>query len=175
MDQVVEQSLIDKARAGDAASFTALLEQHYDLIYRVAWKACGNVSDAEDVAQEVCIKLGTSLSNFEGRSKFSSWLYRITLNAARDFLRKKKDHAPLDGIKDTADGNVPTDEQLEMKQLWSLVRKLPERQSSAVLLVYGEGRSHAEAGKILECKEGTISWALSEARKTLGDWLQSDG
>lgn len=174
MDHVVEQPMLVKAIAGDASAFSALLELHYDLIYSVAWKVAGNDADAEDIAQDVCIKLGKSLSSFEGRSKFTSWLYRVTLNTANDHLKRRKDHTVVEAAERVPDDHASAEEDIENSQLWQLVRKLPERQREAVVLVYSEGHSHADAAEILGCKEGTISWALSEARTTLKDWLKSD-
>ena len=81
------RALVLRAQRGDAQAFGELLESHYDLIHRTAWKWCGNRADAEDIAQDVCVKLGSVLAGFDHRSAFSSWLYRITLNAVRDLQR----------------------------------------------------------------------------------------
>ena len=80
-------ALVDKAKAGDRPAFSQLVETHYDFIFRTACKWTGKKSDAEDIAQEVCIKLATAIKSFDGRSAFHSWLYRVTLNMVRDMQR----------------------------------------------------------------------------------------
>ncbi len=175
MDQPVKQTLVDRAVAGDGQAFAKLIEAHYDQIYKVAWKWCGNGVDAEDIAQEVCIKLGQSIAKFSGKSKFSTWLYRITLNTARDNQRKRKYEGDLSDADDMAADVVAADKVIENNQLWQMVSRLKPKERDAILLVYSEGLSHAEAGEIMDCKEGTVSWQISEAKKHLKKWLKSDG
>ena len=67
------RALVVRAQNGDPEAFGELIEDHYDLIYRTAWKWCGNRADAEDIAQDVCVKLGQAIAGFDGRSAFSSW------------------------------------------------------------------------------------------------------
>src|ERR1700712_4760322 len=80
-------ALVGRAKGGDRLAFEQLVEQHYDFIFRTACKWTGKRSDAEDVAQEVCIKLATAIHSFDGRSAFTSWLYRVTINMVRDMQR----------------------------------------------------------------------------------------
>ena len=125
-------------------------------------------SEAEDVAQEVCIRLANAIRGFKGASRFGTWLYTVTLNAARDQMRKRRraewrdaaylrERAVLEG-----DGGEDDNEEL-----WQAVRQLPDKQRDAVLLIYGEGLSHAAAAEVLGCAETTISWHVHEARKRL--------
>ncbi|HEY4201877.1 MAG TPA: RNA polymerase sigma factor [Devosiaceae bacterium] len=171
MDARIDSSeLVKRASNGDGEAFAELIEQHYDLIYRTAYKWCGNGSDAEDIAQDVCIKLASVLKSFDGRSAFSSWLYRITLNAVRDLQRSRTRRSrqvealalvtPEDSAPDQEDATAAG-------ELWAAVRRLPEQQRDAVLLVYAEEMSHAAAGEIMGCKEATVSWHIHEAKKTL--------
>ena len=88
--QAITQALVARARNGDGQAFAQLLEEHYERIYRTAWKWCGNGDDAEDVAQEVCIKLGQAIAGFDGRSACSSWDDRLTPNAVRDLQRSRQ-------------------------------------------------------------------------------------
>jgi len=81
------EALVRRARNGDPNAFAELVETHYDRIYRTAWRWCGSRDDAEDIAQNVCSKLGTAIAGFDGRTAFSSWVDRIALNAVRDWLR----------------------------------------------------------------------------------------
>ena len=166
----VTRALVVRAQNGDAEAFGELIEDHYDLIHRTAWKWCGNRADAEDIAQDVCVKLGTAIAGFDGRSAFSSWVYRITLNAVRDMQRsgrRRGRHA--DAYAEVTPEVQPAsqEEAATNRQLWDAVRRLPDKQRDAVLLVYAEELSHAAAAEIMGIKEATVSFHVHEARKTL--------
>lgn len=168
--QAVTRALVVRAQNGDPAAFGDLLEEHYDLIHRTAWKWCGNRADAEDIAQDVCVKLGSVLAQFDGRSAFSSWVYRITLNAVRDLQRagaRRGKHA--DAYAEVTPGEQPAEQEeaATSGQLWQAVRQLPDQQRDAVLLVYAEELSHAAAAEIMGIKEATVSYHVHAARKTL--------
>ncbi|WP_414650167.1 RNA polymerase sigma factor [Devosia sp.] len=168
--QALTRALVARAQNGDAEAFGELVEDHYDLIHRTAWKWCGNRADAEDIAQEVCIKLGAALAGFDGRSAFSSWVYRITLNAVRDMQRAgKRRGRHAEAYRDIRPEDQPAEQEeaATSRQLWAAVRALPEKQRDAVLLVYAEELSHAAAAEIMGIREATVSWHVHEARKTL--------
>lgn len=168
--EVPDTSLALLAARGDRQAFAQLVERHYDYIYRIACKWTGKASDAEDVAQDVCIKLGAAIRSFDGRAAFTSWLYRVVLNAVRDMQRARSrrgrymeryaEVAPDEALPDQEDATA-------MAEIWAAVRKLPDQQRDAVLLVYAEEMTHAQAGEIMGCKETTVSWHIHEARKTL--------
>ncbi len=80
--------ILDKACQGDRNAFSALVEMHYDFIHAVAWRWCGTQGDAEDIAQDVCIRLAKAIRSFKGQSAFRTWLYTLTLNAVRDHQRR---------------------------------------------------------------------------------------
>lgn len=164
------EALVRRAQNGDAKAFAELIGDQYDRIYRTAWRWCGNGHDAEDIAQDVCVRLGDAIKSFDGRSAFSSWVYRITLNMVRDAQRTgRRRGAYLDAYAEIA----PTEEAAMQEdaatssQLWDAVRRLPEKQRDAVLLVYAEELNHAQAAEIMGIKEATVSFHVHEARKTL--------
>lgn len=168
--QAIVEALVVRARNADRVAFAELIELHYDRIYRMAWRWCGHRDDAEDIAQDVCIRIGQSIGGFDGRSAFSSWVYRITLNMVRDWQRagarrSRQAHA----LTEVAPGQAAPEQEdaVTSGQLWAAVRGLPEKQRDAVLLVYAEELSHAEAAMIMGIKEATVSFHVHEARKTL--------
>jgi len=166
----VTRALVVRAQNGDAEAFGELIEDHYDLIHRTAWKWCGSRTDAEDIAQDVCVKLGQAIRQFDGRSAFSSWVYRITLNAVRDVQRSASRRARhADAYAEVTPDEYEADQEAAAtsRQLWEAVRRLPEKQRDAVLLVYAEELSHAAAADIMGIKEATVSFHVHEARKTL--------
>ncbi len=163
-------ALVQRAKDGDRLAFSQLVEKHYDFIFRTACKWTGKKSDAEDIAQEVCIKLATAIQSFDGRSAFTSWLYRVTLNMVRDMQRsttrrgKNVDAYALIHPEDDPGGQ---EEATTAREIWTAVGALPEKQREAVMLVYAEDMNHADAAEIMGCKEATVSWHIHEAKKTL--------
>jgi RNA polymerase sigma-70 factor (ECF subfamily) len=167
---LADTELVARARAGELEAFSRLIERHYDFIFRVACKWSGRRSDAEDVAQEVCIKLATAISSFDGRAAFTSWLYRVTLNAVRDLQRSQTRRGRhVDAFAQVSPDSAPPDQEdaTAVSELWAAVQMLPEKQREAVMLVYAEDMNHAAAAEIMGCKESTVSWHVHEAKKTL--------
>lgn len=169
-EQVDFDELVKAASAGDRAAFAQIVDLQYGFILRVAYKWLGDQQDAEDVTQTVVIKLAQAIGQFDFRSKFSSWLYRITLNAVRDHQRvagrQGRSVAALSLVAPTAAPSSQEDE-LAINEVWAAVRQLPDKQRDAVLMVYGEEMSHAECASVMGCKESTVSWHVHEAKKTL--------
>jgi RNA polymerase sigma-70 factor (ECF subfamily) len=179
LKDLVDRDLVGRAVAGDPQAFAALVRTHYDAIYRMAWRWVGVREDAEDVAQNVCIGLAKAIHSFRGDAEFSTWLYRLTYHAAVDFLRVRKRGRRSEQV-DVAvlfNDQVATgpDAATAEGELWDEVRNLPEQQRDAVLLVYAEDMSHAEAARVMGCREKTVSWHLHEARKRLKTRLQEAG
>jgi RNA polymerase sigma-70 factor (ECF subfamily) len=162
--------LVNRAKAGDRLAFAQLLEDHYDFIFRTACKWSGRKSDAEDIAQDVCIKLATAIQSFDGRSAFTSWLYRVTVNMVRDMQRsssRRDKNIDAFSLVHPEDDPGNQEESATAKELWRAVSELPEKQREAIMLVYAEDMNHADAAEIMGCKEATVSWHIHEAKKTL--------
>ncbi|HNQ92506.1 MAG TPA: RNA polymerase sigma factor [Alphaproteobacteria bacterium] len=167
-----ETELLTHARNGDSRAFRDLLDAHYMTIYRMAFRFCGNKEDAEDVTQMTCIKLAQTIASFKGEANFTTWLYTVVLNTARDWKRTQGRHergaVGLETVENIVQINNQTPEQqLETNQKMEAVYNLPEPEREIVWLVYGEGLSHKQVAEIMGCAEGTISWRISEARKIL--------
>jgi RNA polymerase sigma-70 factor (ECF subfamily) len=171
-----DQALAARASNGDREAFACLLERHYATIHRIAWRWCGDAADAEDIAQDVSIKLARAISGWRAEASFPSWLYRIVLNTVRDRQRaraserRRVEAYAVQAMVDAqggegADGDPAT-------RLWSAVGSLPERQRDAVLLVHGEGLSHDEAAGVMGVSEGTVSFHIHEAKKKLRAIMQ---
>ncbi len=172
MDAASDGALIGRAVSGDRAAFAVLVERHYDFVFRVAFKWCGSRADAEDITQEVCVRLARAIRNFKGESRFTTWLYALTINAARDLGRKSRREAlkaEAWGEHDALFGEAAADDGDEerISVLWRLVGQLPDKQRDAVLLVFGEGLSHGDASDVMGCAETTVSWHIHEAKKRL--------
>jgi len=165
-----DNSLVEAALSGDGEAFTALVLRHYDRIYRLAWRVLGSVADAEDVAQDICAALPGKLVSFRREARFTTWLHRIVLNAARDRMRRKAvEHRRAEGWGEVEHLRRAEAAEARAEQEWLVeaMQALAEPLRETVALVLGEDLSHAEAGKVLGVTEGTISWRMSEVRKAL--------
>ena len=88
MDAYDDIELVELSINGDARAFEHLVERYYTTVYGVSYKWCGVKEDAEDITQDVFVKLAGKLKTFGGKSSFKTWLYRMTINAAKDYYRK---------------------------------------------------------------------------------------
>ncbi len=173
--------LAARASTGDRTAFGMLVERHYDFVYRVAYRFAGRRDDAEDIAQEVCARLGRAIRSYRGGSAFTTWLYAIVANASRDFLRGRAREAKgaegyrAQALIDSDAGNGGEQDADPAEALWEAVRELPDKQCQAVTLVYGEGLSHADAAELMAVAEPTVSWHIHEAKKRLKAHLGAEG
>jgi RNA polymerase sigma-70 factor, ECF subfamily len=170
LDTTDDSALAAAALAGDREAFRHLVERHYALIYRVAYRYVGSAADAEDIAQEVCITLATKLSRFRGRSRFTTWLVSIVINRCRDSLRRRKSSEALVekyAVLRAAEEADQADTDKRTAWLEEALKSLDPSLRETVLLVLGEALSHREAAKILGCAESTVSWRMHMAKKHL--------
>lgn len=172
MDTNADLQLIQNAQAGDQSAFAALIDRHYLTVYRFAFKWCRSKEDAEDITQEVFIKLAGKLHLFEHRSRFTSWLYRMTINCAKDYARtnsrwssRRMAEPPDNG--QLASPNPGPENNVLARSIHQAIDALPPKLKEAMLLVYAEGKNHKETAEILGCAETTVSWRIYKAKRTL--------
>ena len=165
-----DNELALRAGGGDAAAFEALLERHYDSIFRIALRYCGMREDAEDLAQDICTSLAKKLRSFRGQAKFTTWLYRVVVNGAHDMQRKQsnafrlnQDYSEISELERGADA----DSARELGWLYETLNEVGGDLRDTAILVLAEGLSHGEAAEILQIKEATVSWRMHELRKKL--------
>lgn len=176
MDELDDFGLIDRACGGSSRAFEILVRRHYDAMYKMAYRWCGNRADAQDVTQSACVKLARALDGFEKKSAFTSWLYRLVVNTAKDWQRQHARHRSdtLDEHTAIKAPGADVDGAVYAKQVLEEVRKLPAAEKEALLLVACEGLSHREAAEVMECAESTVSWRIHEARKKLNAVFESE-
>ena len=168
MDDPQTTVLIRRAQDGNASAFGELVDRHYDTIYRFAWKWCRDRDNAEDIAQQACIKLAANLSQFRFQAAFTSWLYRLVINCAQDWLRSQQRHLHSDLSGDEPERDeTRAEDAIYIEQLFEQLDQLGEGMKETALLVHAEGLSHAEAGVILGVSESTISWRIHMMRKQM--------
>lgn len=170
------------AAAGDREAFSALVEKYQHFVYNTAYSFVGNRADADDIAQDTFLKAYRALSHFRGESKFSSWLYCICSNTARDFLRNAARH-PHVGISTWEDDHeididlpAPTEEYspealTERAELRNAVRQaissLSVDHRQIILLRDFSGYSYEEIASLLHLSIGTVKSRINRARAAI--------
>ena len=158
---MVEEQCVAQARDGDASAFEELVRTYEAPVYRLALRMCGGrAEDAQEVAQETFLAAWRGLPRFRGQCRFSSWLYKLTANAAVDHLRREKRRpaaVPLENAGEPADPHTPQEE---------LERLTPEHRE-VLLLRQMQGLSYQEIGAALSLEEGTVKSRISRAKRQL--------
>lgn len=167
MDSDNLSQLIRRAQAGETDAFTELLEAHYELIYRFAYRWCAQREAAEDITQQCCIKLARALKQFHHRAKFSTWLYRLVINTALDWQRHEGRHDHIETTADHTSAAAQDESPVYLQQILKRLDNMGEGLRETALLVLAEGFNHREAAEILGVKESTVSWRLHHMRKQL--------
>ena len=176
-----ELRAIARAKKGDAEAFELLVSTYETSVYRLALRMCGNTHDAEEVAQEAFVAAWKGLPSFRGESKFSSWLYQLTTNAAIDFLRREKRHRGATPIEDEVDLAAPgtpqqAAEESEVRQaLQQALDALSPEHRQIFLLRQMRQLSYEEIGRLLGLESGTVKSRLSRAKKQLREILTKKG
>lgn len=175
MEKNNDIELVKLAAKGDSKAFGCLVDRHYKLVYRVAYRFCGIKEDAEDIAQEVFVKLARVIHGFKGESAFTTWLYRIALNSSRDYIKKSSGKRNLEAryLEEKALEEKGRDSNpVSSEELYGALDKLPVKIKETVVLVLAEGLSHKEAALALGCAETTVSWRIFQARRKLKTLLK---
>ena len=179
---------LDALQNKEKQAFAELVDQNSERIYRLALKMTSNPQDAEDVLQETFIKAFNHINSFEGRSKVSTWLYRIAVNESLMLLRKRKDGVvDIDAGVKTDSGDIlprqiidwcclPEKELMSSesrKHIQQAIQKLSDANRAAFLLRDVEGLSTREAAKALDITESALKVRLMRARMQLREDLTS--
>ena len=176
--------LVARAQGGDQQAFAELVRRHRDSVFRLALSILGRefVPEAEDVAQEVFLKVHHALRNFRGEAEFSSWIYRITYNQALNLKARVRFRSPHDDesvLQGSASRQPGPDRQAETAQrdraLAACIETLPEVYQSALRLYYWLDAGVAEIAKLLEVPENTAKSYLHRARQLLHAMMKERG
>ena len=172
-----DEMLVAKAANGDGEAFRCLLQRHYASIFRIGFRVLGSREDAEDLAQDICAGLPKKLASFKRQARFSTWLHQIVINAARDLIRRNQSarrKAVGWGNAEVIRRDEAAQTQAELDWLTTAMNALPQDLRETVALVLGEEMTHREAADVLDLSEGTISWRMSEVKKTLRETAKTE-
>lgn len=186
--QVTDATLIGRFNKGDSSAFDTLVERHSDKAFQIAYGVLGSREDAQEVSQDVFVRIHRALPKFRGDSEFTTWMYRITLNLARNKYRWNKSRgsqknismdAPIEGAGDDGEGMAftvpeprPTpDDQASLKELEKNIsaelEHLPGLYREALVLRNLDDMNYEQIATLLGCKLGTIKSRIARAREEL--------
>ncbi len=182
-----DNELVEATRRGDGAAFGKLVAKYQDKLLYLAYDLLGDFEDAKDVAQEAFIRAFEKIHQFEDRAQFSTWIYRITVNAAMDHYRRRRRRSmePLDEHIAEIDKKMRRDELEEAEQAERLMQTavqrkhldealahLSDHQRTAVVLKYFHQMTSAEIGAVLGCSENTVRIHLFRGLRNLKRLLE---
>ena len=172
-----DETLATAAAQGDRTAFALLVTRHYDRVFGLAYRLTGSRAEAEDLAQDICAALPAKLRHWRGEARFTTWLYRVVVNAAHDLRRRKATRSrAATGWGDwelARQDEVATQAETTDWLAQAMTRLSPELRDT-VALVLGEEMTQAEAGRVLGVSEGTIAWRMSDVKKRLRAMAQED-
>jgi RNA polymerase sigma-70 factor (ECF subfamily) len=185
-----DDALVLAAQGGDRAALETLLRRHQDRVHALCRRVTGSDDDALDATQEALIAVVRGIGRFDGRSSFSTWVYRVSTNAALDELRRRR-RRPVPGLPEenqVADGgSAPAgrrtpevqpdrvgavDARLDVDEA---LRRLPPEQRAAVVLRDLLDLDYAEIAEVLEVPVGTVRSRIARGRGAVADMLRAPG
>ena len=175
-----DEELVTSAQAGDQESFNQLVSRWERPIYALAYRTLGREEDARDVVQDAFLRAYRGLKGFKGQAKFSSWLYRITLNLCRDWIRRER-RTPIVAVPEGTDPVDLADQRLtptesveelvarrEMSQaVAKAMAELPDEQRMAIMLKEYHGLTFQEIAEMLDCPLSTVKTRLYQGLSVL--------
>ena len=184
---VPDMSLVERCRASDESAFNEIVSRYKSKVYSYVYRMTGSSDDAEDLTQEVFIRMYTSIDSFRSQSSLSTWLFRIASNLCVDRFRRSKTRTPAYSLdepilgKESETGHEVPDstyepqrllENTEMaEQIQLCLAQLPEKLRAAVILHDVEGLPYEEIAQIVGCPLGTVKSRLFNARMQLREKL----
>lgn len=166
----VDLRLADACREGGMSAYEQLYQLHGPRMKSIAMNMLGNVSDAEDVVQEVFLKVYRGIGSFRGQSSFSTWIFRILLNCCRDVQRRgfrQHETSEEDLAPEAREVPVKASDHALRMTLESYIARLPQKQREVFVLFDVEGFKHSEIATMLEISEASSKNILFEAKQTL--------
>jgi RNA polymerase sigma-70 factor, ECF subfamily len=186
-EQDIDRQLVERARNGDKRAFDLLVQKYHRRLMRLISRMVRNQEEVEDIAQETFIKAYRALPQFRGDAAFYTWLYRIGVNTARNFLSSRNRAMPT--ISDQAvnddddvderlvaqDINTPESMLLSKQVAYAVneaVEALPEELRTAITLREMEGMSYEEIAEMMGCPIGTVRSRIFRAREAIATKLR---
>lgn len=170
------EEAIERCRKGDPDALEPIYRQYKELVFRICYRIAGDPARAADWSQEIFIRVFQKIRSYDLKAKFSTWLYRVTMNYCLDQIKSVRKEVPLEVIRHpAADGN-PSQALLSKERqrlILQALSSLEPKLRSVLILKELEGLSYPEISRILEIPEGTVGSRLNQARKELAVKLRT--
>lgn len=167
-----EQKLIADILRGDVELYANLIDRHKEALYRHCLKFVRDTDDAADIAQDSFIQAYVNLEFFDGKYRFSTWLYTIATRKSIDFLRRKKTVPMADDELSRIVGTLPSsDTIMRHNEMLEAIDKLPLNQKQVIELYYWEGKTYEEIASHMQRPTGSVKGWLARAKKQLKEVL----
>jgi RNA polymerase sigma-70 factor (ECF subfamily) len=168
-------SLVKRFIDGDESAFAVLVQRHKEKVRNIIYLTMSSSNSVDDIAQDVFLTVYRNLKNFRFESQFTTWLYRITVNKCKDYMRKIKIRNIFTPLKEaeekTGDSTAP--ESIDISGIvQKAIGKLPEKLRVPLLLKDIEGMSYQEIAETVECEIGTVKSRIFRAREGLKNILK---
>jgi RNA polymerase sigma-70 factor (ECF subfamily) len=179
-----DQELIRRSGGGNGEAFGQLVERYKTKVFSLAYGVTRDRAAADDLAQEIFIKVYYALPKFKFQSEFGTWIYRVAVNHIKDYLRKHKirlRQVPLEDVSEiaiaTEDRSYEEEQTSERRRalVQAALRRLPEKHQVILTLRDMQGLSYEEISRILGVSPGTVDSRLHRARKKLREKLAAAG
>jgi RNA polymerase sigma-70 factor (ECF subfamily) len=176
-EQLIDGRIIEACQQGDRSAFQLLFETYKDKVFSIAVYSSGDREVAEDVTQQIFLKLFTAIRQFRGDSEFTTWLYRLVVNACHDEQRRRRRWLPLG---ETVSMSNPGEKKPQEKQYARLevaeavraaIGELKPKFRLPILLKYIEGLSYDEIAGVMGCSKGTVASRLNRGHSQLAKRL----
>ena len=177
MSSVAEDAqLVQLCLAGERSAFQTLIERFQNLIFGLCFRLLGHREDAEDVAQEVFLRVFRSLKSWDSTRPLKPWLAAIAVNRCKTFLEKRgRRPIPAEFVEDVATATEPTEVEDVSEEVQLALEKIREEYRTCFVLFHQQELSVQEVAEIMNVPEGTIKTWLHRARKELAEHLQRRG
>jgi RNA polymerase sigma-70 factor (ECF subfamily) len=173
-DELEVKAIISRVKGGDKRAFSELVDRYRNQVAALAYKMVGDYDEAADITQNVFVKTSQNIWRYDESKRFYTWLYRITVNASIDYMRKHRRHRhePLENVYETVENHRDNPESLyRTVQLREFITAATERlngkQKSAFILRDLEGCHIDDVANIMEMPEATVRWYLHRARQKI--------
>ena len=174
MKSDIERELVEACRRQDRSAQRQLYDLTSENIYRLILRMTRNADDAFDLTQDAYVRVFTQIEQFDGRSSLATWVYRIAVNQALQFLRRARTgREKLDVVRQTARARIDDQRHITRIDVRGALATLDPDEQAILLLRYHEGHSYQEIAEVLECAEGTVASRLNRARQKLKDRLSA--